>query len=297
MNSILVLLLYIFAFGSVFCLFTGATHFFVIMYQQGQNQPCTENAMTASPVSGLIRMLAHLNNTPKLAAHIHNIEQKLVYAGKPGGEIKGEEFLGAAQLAGIGFALFLAAIFMLTGALSIAVFVFCLVIGTLAFAMSYLFLDGMVTDRRIMISRQFPFFLDLAVMTMEAGSSFLETLGFYVDDNRSEPLAEELHILRGEIHMGATMGEALENLRSRVTSEDVRNTVNAVVQGQRMGTPLSQILHNQADSMRFRRSQMAERAAEEMKVRLQGPAILMVISVLILILGPAFLEMFQGGFF
>jgi len=79
--------------------------------------------------------------------------------------------------------------------------------------------------------------------------------------------------------------------------EDIQGTLRAVKQGMRMGTPISLVLRDQAETLRFRRSQSAERIAEEIKVRMQGPAMLMMISVLLLILGPAFIEMFGTGVF
>jgi hypothetical protein len=49
--------------------------------------------------------------------------------------------------------------------------------------------------------------------------------------------------------------------------------------------------------MRFKRSQLAERAAEELKVRVQGPTVVLVMAVFLLILGPAFVSVFESGVF
>jgi len=57
------------------------------------------------------------------------------------------------------------------------------------------------------------------------------------------------------------------------------------------------VLREQSANLRFRRTQVAERAAEELKVKLQGPAMLMMVSVLMLILGPAIVEMLGSGVF
>ena len=64
-----------------------------------------------------------------------------------------------------------------------------------------------------------------------------------------------------------------------------------------MGTPINESLAEQADAMRFMRSQIAERVAEEMKIRMQGPAMLLLVSVLILILGPAVVNLKDNGMF
>ena len=64
-----------------------------------------------------------------------------------------------------------------------------------------------------------------------------------------------------------------------------------------MGTPVIDTLDEQADAMRFMRSQIAERVGEEMKIRMQGPAMLLLVAVLILILGPAAVNLQDSGIF
>jgi len=61
----------------------------------------SRNALTESPVGGLIRLVAKMNRGDGLAAVRSRIEQRLLRAGRPGGEIRGEEYLAAAELAGM----------------------------------------------------------------------------------------------------------------------------------------------------------------------------------------------------
>ena len=134
-------------------------------------------------------------------------------------------------------------------------------------------------------------------MTMEAGSSFQETMDIYARDNPNQALSGELNIILGEITIGKTLQEALEGFNQRITAQTAQNTIKALLQGQRMGTPLGKVLRDQAVDMRFIRSQSAEKSAEELKVRIQGPSMLMILAVFILILGPAFVGMMTSGMF
>ena len=259
--------------------------------------------------TSLLRILAGLSqpfegevffNNQLISDYQEEFHQNLLYLGHlPGvkGEMSAAEFIAIIQI--ISFACFLLffILFTLIAGFAPLLWFFAVLIAVLFYWLGYVWLDSEVDDRRVALSRQFPYFLDLAVMTMESGSSFMETLEFYVRDNPEQVLAEEMQMVIGEMRMGKTISESLVSLKNRIASEDVKNTVNALLQGQSLGTPLGQVLRNQADAMRFRRSQMAERIAEELKVKLQGPAMLMVISVLILILAPAFLETTQGGLF
>ena len=253
------------------------------------------NALLESPLGPLISLLAKFNSRPAKQKKCARLEQKLLYAGRPGGRITGGQFIAALQLFALGTALLMIVLMSLTVGFTLGTLVFAVIVAGMAYGIGYLWLDNAVAERRTMIGRQFPYFLDLGVMTIEAGSSFTETVDIYVRDNAGDALAEELRITTSEIRMGKTLREGLQALHDRITSEDVQNAIRALIQGQRMGTPLGQVIRDQADAMRFRRSQLAERAAEELKVKMQGPAMLLMLSVLLLILGPAFLNMMNSG--
>lgn len=255
------------------------------------------HALGESPLRTLARILAPLNAGPRMATRVASLDRKWVEAGRPGGRLAGSEFLSGVEWLALAATLTMLGLFAIAGGLGPFTVVFSLAVGAFAGWIPFLWLDARIADRRTAIASQLPYFLDLAVMTMEAGATFAETMQIYRRDNPDDALAEEIGIALGEIRMGKTADEALEGMISRVHVEDLTYTVNAILQGQRMGTPLGQVLRDQADVMRFRRSQRAERMAEELKVRIQGPTMLMMISVFLLILGPAFLKVLTSGIF
>jgi tight adherence protein C len=225
------------------------------------------------------------------------MRQRLVLAGSPYGGITAGQYL--ALMAAIACALFLlgSLMLLLSGSFSGLALLILLLVSALVFWLGGEWLGNLVTERQHQLGLAFPYFLDLAVMTMEAGTSFQESIDIYVNETRRNPLTEELNSVSSSMRMGKTLQEALDDFQSHTTVEDIQSTLRAIRQGIRMGTPLSIVLSEQADTLRFRRSQSAERVAEEIKVRMQGPAMLMMISVLLLILGPAFIEMFGSGVF
>jgi len=291
--------IHVMGFLSVFAFVLGAAWSMTAVREQVPGiDSGSRNALTESPVGGLIRLVAKMNRGDGLAAVRSRIEQRLLRAGRPGGEIRGEEYLAAAELAGMAaLALVFLTVYLLGADLAIALAA-GIVAGLVGGWMVVAYLNNMVTERRLRLSRRFPYFLDLAVMAMEAGSSFMEAVQIYVRDNPGgDAVAEELRILAGEVSMGKTMQEALENLSHRVTAEEVQHMVKALIQGQQMGTPLGEIIRDQASAMRFKRSQLAERASEELKVKITGPVTLMMVSILLVILGPAFVTISNSGVF
>jgi pilus assembly protein TadC len=60
----------------------------------------------------------------------------------------------------------------------------------------------------------------------------------------------------------------------------------ALIEGQQLGTPLADILQTQANQMRQKRTQWAEKASAESEVALVFPAMLIMLGCLILIAAP-----------
>ena len=58
--------------------------------------------------------------------------------------------------------------------------------------------------RLVIIKRRLPFFLDLMTLLMEAGSTFLQSLGQSVEELRGHPVAEEFGRVLVDIHLGKT---------------------------------------------------------------------------------------------
>lgn len=284
------------AFASVLLIFMGLAARVRTIAEQTGEAVLASNALTDSPVGFLIRPVSVLNRRESLEPYRARIEAKLVEAGQPGGAVSGYDFLASAQLAGVGVFLVIFVMFSLAaGGVGPFTTIFSLALGAGVTWLGHAWLDGEVAARRKAIARQLPFFLDLAVMCMEAGASFQETVEIYERDNPDDALAEELRITMNEVRMGKTLIEALEALVARIQVDTLHNVMNALIQASQMGTALGQTLREQADTMRFKRSQDAERMGEELKVKIQGPVILMMIAVFLLILGPAFLETLGSG--
>lgn len=144
-----------------------------------------------------------------------------------------------------------------------------------------------------------PFVVDQIALMMQSGANFEESLQAIVDDNDPNPLTSELATVLHEINAGVTRREALLNLRQRIPSEEIEEFVFAVTKGEELGTPLSEILLEQSEQMRVKRSLWGEKAAAEAEVQIVFPGMLVMIACLIVVLGPIMLppivNLFSGG--
>lgn len=149
------------------------------------------------------------------------------------------------------------------------------------------------TRRLERISKSLPHALELLALATSAGlglqSALVELTRQGSDLGR--PLTRELELVLHELRLGRTRCESLRGLRDRVALESVGELVGAVSQAERNGTPLAQVLRAQATAARHRESTRAEQAAARAGVRMIAPLFLLLLSVLLLVMGPMLMSL------
>jgi len=68
-----------------------------------------------------------------------------------------------------------------------------------------------------------------------------------------------------------------------------------VFRGRELGTPLARIFRTQADVLRLKRTQRAETVAGEAGVKMLLPAVLVMVSTVLIIIGPFLLNFLTAG--
>jgi tight adherence protein C len=105
-----------------------------------------------------------------------------------------------------------------------------------------------------------------------------------------------LRVIR-EIQVGKTRREALRDMSRRVDLPDLRSVVNALVQADELGVAIGAILRIQADQMRQRRFERAEKLANEAPVKMLMPLMMCIFpSVFLILMGPIIARVAQQGF-
>ena len=162
----------------------------------------------------------------------------------------------------------------------------------------FVWLRDKVRARHHAITRALPYDLDLLTLSVEAGLDFAAALGKVVEKGRKGPLADELSITLKELKLGKTREEALRNLAVRVDLPTLTSFVQALLQADKMGTPLGKILRILSTQMRVDRTQRAEKLANEAPVKLLFPLIFFIFpTVFLIIFAPIIYQVFLGGNF
>ena len=155
-----------------------------------------------------------------------------------------------------------------------------------------LWLKRAIAIRYRSMQRSLPFVLDLLTLSVEAGLDFMSAIQRIVERREVDPLGEEFIRVLREIQLGKTRREALRGLAIRVDEPDVRTVMNALVQADELGVGIGQILRIQADQVRNKRFERAEKLANEAPVKLLFPLLAFIFpSVFLVLLGPLILDM------
>ena len=162
-------------------------------------------------------------------------------------------------------------------------------------------LTRMIAGRKLRITWGLADALDLMVISMEAGLGLNAAMVKVCDELKGvhPDISKEFEMANLEIRVGRERSEALRNLADRSGVEDLNSLVGMLIQADRFGTSIARAVRVYSDSLRTKRRQRAEQAAQKAAFKLLLPlGALLFPTMFIVILGPALLnisDMLGGG--
>ena len=153
-----------------------------------------------------------------------------------------------------------------------------------------LWLRVKTSARQEKLARSLPPTLDLLVTCMEAGLNLEQAMDRVAQESGySDPeMAEELSVVVAELRAGLTISASFRKLGDRITSDEMRNLTNIIIQSATMGASLGRTLREYASSARRRRELGLEESAGKVTAGLTLPLCLCLLPAIILaMLGPA----------
>src|SRR6266436_6476110 len=146
-------------------------------------------------------------------------------------------------------------------------------------------LKNLISRRQGSIRRALPDALDLLVICMEAGLGIDQAMVRVGEEIRltSPALADEFQIISREQRAGKPRLDAWRSMAERVDIDFVRQFVAMLVQTERFGTPIANALGQFSDTLRTRRTQMAEEAAAKTGVKLLFPLVVFIFPMIFVV--------------
>jgi tight adherence protein C len=192
--------------------------------------------------------------------------------------------------------------------------VFCWMLGSLAQAgaMAYLqaglagalcgwiypaiWLKDRIAQRRSLLQKSMPFYLDIITLCVEAGLNLQGALLAGVEKGPPGALRDEFQRVLRDIRAGKGRAASLRAMGERINEPSVVNFVSAVIQAERVGMNLGPVLRAQADQRRAERFLRAEKLAMEAPVKLLFPLIAFIFPCTFIVLFfPLVMKLLHSG--
>lgn len=233
-------------------------------------------------LQSMARRLTRGGATAKLA-------HRLDLAGNPQGwtadRVLGAKALGLIVLAVVG---------LLVGGLSARGVLFAAGGGVLGFVAPNLLLYNQGLKRQDQLAMSLAEALDMLTVCVEAGLGFDAAL-MQVARAAEGPIAGEFSRVLAEIQIGRGRGAAFGSLRERTTVPELHSFISAIVQSDRLGLPVGDVLREQSHEMRLARRQRAEASAQKLPVKILFPMLLFIFPALfIVVIGPGAIRMMDA---
>jgi tight adherence protein C len=141
--------------------------------------------------------------------------------------------------------------------------------------------------------RDLPDALDLLTVSLEAGLGFDAALSKLVS-KKVGVLADEFRRCLEEIRLGKTRREALSGVKERLELDELKVLIGSILQAEKLGIGMVQVLRIQSQEVRDRRKQRAEEQAMKAPIKMLFPLVLFIFpSLFIVLLGPAAIQMIE----
>ncbi len=144
-----------------------------------------------------------------------------------------------------------------------------------------------------------PDVLDMMVVCVEAGLGLDQAMRKVSEEMKEAYplLSTEFTQTNFQLQMGRTRAESLHELGLRTGVADLRALAAVLVQADKFGSSIAQALRVQSESMRTRRSQLAEEKAAKTAVKLLFPLVLFIFpGIFVILVGPAAITMVREMF-
>ena len=182
-------------------------------------------------------------------------------------------------------------IYFMTGSALLGIF------GLVGFFIPDSLFQGRIRARQADIMRNFPTFVDLTALTIEAGLDYMTAIDRILKNAKIKTELEiELGKMINEISLGYSRRDALKRLAMRTGIQEIRSFVGLIIQSDELGTSLVELLRNYATDMRFRRLNKAEKLAAQASTKMLIPLFIFIFpTVFILMLAPMMKSLISGG--
>jgi tight adherence protein C len=138
--------------------------------------------------------------------------------------------------------------------------------------------------------------LALLVVSLEAGVGMSEAIKMVGREleRQGRVMGQELSATATHVSAGRSMEDALKDLGERTGVDEVKSLVALAIQSEKVGARIAPALRASAELLSSQRRLAAEEAAHKASVKMLFPLVFLILpAMLLIVLGPAMIQMFR----
>ncbi len=135
------------------------------------------------------------------------------------------------------------------------------------------------------VAYQFPFFLDMVGLGLDAGLNLQASIQLALEHVGEGALHQEWSKMLADMRAGQSRALALRQLSQRLNLPSIRQLISSLIHGESMGFSLGRIIQVYADQQRAHRLMQAEKLALQAPVKMLFPMALCIFPCTFIILG------------
>jgi tight adherence protein C len=217
------------------------------------------------------------------------VQRELISAGYY--KITARKFIGYRALLAIALPILVIWLLALAGTSVPAIVLMAAVAFVAGWILPTFYVHRKARQRLQQVDDYLPSMIDLLVVTVEAGVALPQALRL-ASERIEGPLGDELRLTIQEQALGLSLLDSLENWVLRCDTPSVRGFVRALVQGDKLGVSIGQILRNQAIEVRARQRAMVQEKAQKAPIKMLFPLVFLIFpAMFVVILAPALFEL------
>jgi Flp pilus assembly protein TadB len=145
-------------------------------------------------------------------------------------------------------------------------------------------------------TKDLPYIIDLLYISAMSGQNIYNCLKILVENHRSSAAAE-IGVFLKEINSGMGRFEAYNNFISRNNVENFRNLIFLILQAEKYGSSINEILRQKSKFVRFEISQKSEIKSRRASVLLLFPLAFLILPAFVMLVGGPLIITVSGGLF
>ena len=145
--------------------------------------------------------------------------------------------------------------------------------------------------RKLELVNSMPDTMDLLAISTTAGLGF-DAAVMRIADYDNSPCIQELKLVMGDVQHGISKREAYLAMKERCGVREMTAFINAMLQAEELGVPISDVLMEQSATLRENRQLKAEEKVNKAPIKITIPLVLCIFpAMFIVLLGPAIMSL------